>query len=118
MSRTFEPLQVQIASSFFSRTRGLIAMSPLKPNTAMLLRPCNSVHTGLMRYTIDVIFLSRQNEVMKIESSLKPWRISYCAGATSVLELAKGEAEKRAIRVGLNLTSLLDHLEIETYPRS
>jgi uncharacterized protein len=71
-----------------------------------------------MRYTIDVIFLNRQNEVLKIESSLKPWRISYCAGATSVLELAKGEAQKRAFCVGLNLTSLFDLQEIESYPRS
>jgi uncharacterized membrane protein (UPF0127 family) len=42
----------------------------------LLLEPCNSIHTFFMRYSLDIVFLSRSNEVVKIIRDLKPWRMT------------------------------------------
>jgi uncharacterized membrane protein (UPF0127 family) len=43
---------------------------------AMILKPANSVHTFFMRFPIDLLFIDKENKVIKAISSLNPWRIS------------------------------------------
>ncbi len=59
-----------------------------------------------MRFPIDVVFLSRAGEVMKVSADVGPWRTRSCRRAYAVLELAAGEAKRRGIATG-------DHLEAE-----
>jgi hypothetical protein len=56
-----------------------------------------------MRFPIDVVFLSRTGEVLKVSSNVKPWRTRSCRRAHAVLELAVGEAERREITRGQRL---------------
>jgi len=65
--------------------------------------PAPSVHTFFMRFTIDVVFLARDGEVMKVVPSLRPWRTAAARRAKAVLELPAGEAERRGIRPGIRL---------------
>lgn len=58
----------------------------------LLLEPCNSIHTFFMRYSLDVVFLSKSNEIVKIIRNLKPWRMTWIYfGARKTLELPAGE---------------------------
>ena len=95
-----------VADRMFSRMKGLLGRRSLPAGEGLLIRPAPSIHTFFMRFPIDVVFLSRAGEVMKISANVGPWRTRSCRRAHAVLELASGEAEKRGIATG-------DHLEAE-----
>jgi uncharacterized protein len=83
--------------------RGLLGRRGLESGEGLLLRPSGSVHTFFMRFPIDVVFLSRDGEVLKIARGLSPWRAAGARRAKAVLELAAEEAERRGIRIGSRL---------------
>lgn len=43
-----------------------------------------------MKFAIDVLFLDKKKLVLKAIAGLKPWRMSACLRAHSVLELPEG----------------------------
>ena len=83
--------------------RGLLGRRGLEPGEGLLLRPAASVHTFFMRFAIDVVFLDREQRVLKVVERLGPWRTSGCRGARAVVELAAGEAARAGFRVGERL---------------
>ena len=89
-----------VARSLLARMRGLLGRRGLESGEGLLLRPAGSVHTFFMRFPIDVIFLTRDGEVVKVVEKLPAWRTAAARGAKAVVELASGEAERRGIRVG------------------
>jgi uncharacterized membrane protein (UPF0127 family) len=59
----------------------------------MLITPCSSVQTTFMRFAIDVVFLDRDGQVVKVVQELRPYRGALGGrGAHSVLELPAGAA--------------------------
>lgn len=94
---------VRVADSFFSRLRGLLGTAALPAGNALLLKPCNSVHTVGMRYPIDVVFLDRDARVLKVVPSLPPWRSAGCSGSRMALELPAGTATRTGIEPGYKL---------------
>ena len=92
-----------VADSPWPRMRGLLGRKRLESGEGLLLRPTGSVHTFFMRFPIDVVFLSRDGEVLKVARALPPWRTAAARRAKAVLELAADEAERREIRVGSRL---------------
>ena len=92
-----------VADSPWPRMRGLLGRRGLESGEGLLLRPTGSVHTFFMRFAIDVVFLSREGEVLKVAQALPPWRKAGARRAKAVLELAAAEAERREIRVGTRL---------------
>ena len=53
--------------------------------------PCRGIHTFLMRFPIDVIFLDRSNHVIETIQDLKPFRMSkMLLSSMSVIELPIG----------------------------
>jgi uncharacterized protein len=95
-----------VAKKMLPRMRGLLGRRSLPAGEGLLIRPAPSVHTFFMRFPIDVVFLSRSGEVLKVSAEVGPWRARSCRGAYAVLELAAGEAERRGVAVG-------DHIEAE-----
>ena len=95
-----------VANKMLPRMRGLLGRRSLPAGEGLLIRPAPSVHTFFMRFPIDVVFLSRAGEVLKVSADVGPWRARSCRGAYAVLELAAGEAERRGVAVG-------DHIETE-----
>jgi uncharacterized membrane protein (UPF0127 family) len=61
-----------------------------------------------MRFPIDVVFIARDGEVVKVVPALKPWRTAGARGARSALELAAGEAGRRGIEPGTRLDLRVD----------
>jgi hypothetical protein len=83
--------------------KGLLGRRGLESGEGLLLRPAGSVHTFFMRFPIDVVFLSREGEVLKVAADLPAWRVTGARKAKAALELAAGEAERREIRPGIRL---------------
>jgi hypothetical protein len=79
---------VIIADTPAKRMKGLLDRHEFKKGQAIILAPCNSVHTFFMRFPIDVVFIDRKNQVVKVISNLKPWRLSgIYPSACSCIEL-------------------------------
>lgn len=99
-------IQVRCAFTWPSRAIGLLGTDPLCPATALWLRPCAAVHTVGMRYSIDVVFLDPQGQVIKMVSPLLPFRWAACRRAYSVIELRRGVAEQLGLQVGDELKAV------------
>lgn len=80
----------EVADSSESRREGLLKKTGLARGEGLWIVPCEAVHCFFMKFTIDVLFLSRAKKVVKIKPSLKPWRIAAALSAHSVLELPEG----------------------------
>ena len=79
---------MKYATSFKDRLIGLMFKERMEGFDGLLIRPCNSIHTFFMKYNIDVIFLNRDNKIVKIVKDLRPWRMTWIKfSADKVLEL-------------------------------
>jgi uncharacterized membrane protein (UPF0127 family) len=78
------------------KSRGLIGRDGLEADSGMLFEagrwePFMWMHMMFMRFPIDIVFLDHHGTVMRINRSLKPWRLSSLVwGADKALELAAG----------------------------
>jgi len=92
---------VAVAGSILKRMKGLLGKSSMQTGEALWIKPCMAIHTFLMRFPIDVVFLNKNNKVIDVISNLKPNRITrFYPKATSVLELPAGTIEATATGVG------------------
>ena len=84
--------RIIIAKSFLSRLKGLMFDRSLGAEfDGMLIKPCNSIHTFFMNYSIDVVFLNKDYRVIKIMRNLRPWRMTgIYFKASQVLEIKSG----------------------------
>ena len=53
--------QGRAADTFFTRFKGLIGAPSLTKGEGLLILPCNSIHTHVMRFPIDVLYVSKDN---------------------------------------------------------
>jgi len=91
------------ASDPFSRGIGLLPRKAVAPDEGLWIGGCGAVHTIGMRATIDVIFLDREDRVLKIAPAVAPNRLSVsCRRAVTVVELGAGDT--RDVAVGDRLT--------------
>jgi len=67
---------VLLSTSFLKRLKGLLGYKSLEENQAMILRPANSVHTFFMRFPIDVLFVDKNNIVVKAVSNMVSFKIT------------------------------------------
>lgn len=100
---------VIVADTFLKRLRGLMFTKELERNSSLLIKPCNSIHMFFMNYSIDVLYLDRNENIVFIEEDLKPGKIGkHVKKASSVLELPSGKAKETGIKEG-------DTLEYRNY---
>ena len=82
---------VRYANSFRERLLGLM-FSKEMIGDGLLLEPCTSIHNCFVRFPIDVIFMDRDNKVVKVLRHFKQWRFSWIyLGARRALELPAGK---------------------------
>lgn len=93
-------LNVLTAVTFLERAGGLLFRPKINMNEVLYLKPCNSVHTLGMKYSIDVVYLNRAGIIIKVIDGMKPYRASYCTSSKTVLEFISGVAKKMNLRVG------------------
>jgi hypothetical protein len=82
---------VAVADRFGTRLLGLMGKPPLAAGAALLIRPCDGIHTCFMRAAIDAVFLDAAGQVVAAVGPLAPWRLTRVyPRAEAVLELPPG----------------------------
>ncbi len=92
--------RARTALTGWERFRGLMLRKELPAGEGLLIPECRSIHMCFMRFPIDVVYLDGENRVVKIVHALKPWRLSVCLKARSVLETPAGRAEEAGLELG------------------
>jgi uncharacterized protein len=83
-----------------SRRRGLLHQDSLPEGTGLIIAPSNAIHTCLMRFAIDVAFVSKDGRVLKIRPAMAPWRIAAAWRGFAVIELPAGALDRTGTRPG------------------
>ena len=91
---------IDIAESSAARRTGLLKHQKLDPGAGLWITPCDSVHTFFMKFAIDLIYIDRKRRVRGVVRALRPWRMSICLPAHSVLELPPGTIDRTNTRKG------------------
>lgn len=100
-SNMFLAEEAFVADSLFLRIKGLLGRKDIAGNQALVIKPCNAIHSFFMRFPIDVLFVDGNNRIVAVEKSFKPWRIGKLyTKAKYVVELKSGIIDKALIRVG------------------
>lgn len=83
---------ILVAHTPVTRIIGLMFRKGPVDSDGLLLEPCRSIHTFFMRYSLDIVYLSRDNQVIKVIRNLKPWRMTLIYfKAIKTLELPAGK---------------------------
>ncbi len=69
-----------------SRRKGLLGRPGLPESDALIIGPCNAVHTFRMQFAIDLLFVNRDGEVLKRLIAVPRNRIAVCLRAFAVIE--------------------------------
>ena len=83
-----------------SRRKGLLAQDSLPPSTAMIIAPTNAIHTFFMKFPIDIVFVSKSGQVLKVRFAVPAWRMTASLRAFAVLELAAGSLDASDTKIG------------------
>ncbi|MFF3749813.1 DUF192 domain-containing protein [Streptomyces sp. NPDC002018] len=96
------PVDLEIAASYGTRRRGLLGRDGI--DGALLITPCNSVHTFRMRFAIDVAYLDKELRVVDVHT-LKPGRLAMPRWrARHVLEAEAGAMARWGLRPGTRVS--------------
>ena len=107
---TFVATEASVADSYFRRLVGLLGKTKrwARLGGGLWIVPSRGVHTIGMMFPIDLIFLSKEKEVVHVEEYVRPFRITRLSlKASSVLELPPHTIYRTGTKVG-------DHFEIST----
>ena len=92
---------VIVADNLFTRMKGLLGKKELPQGEALCIKPCFSVHTFFMKFSIDIVFLNKTNQVIAAVSNLTPNRMTRLYPQSfSVLELPSGTIVASNTEVG------------------
>jgi len=106
---TFVATEAVLADGYWQRLVGLLGKTSkwARLGAGLWIVPSHGVHTIGMLFPIDLIFLGRNKEVVRVEEYVRPFRISrVCLKANSILELPAHTVHRTGTRVG-------DKLEID-----
>ncbi|MGC5325431.1 DUF192 domain-containing protein [Brevibacillus sp. SYSU BS000544] len=93
--------QIGQAYTFLGRLKGLMFTKELPTGCALHIRPCRSVHTFFMNYSIDVLYLNADLKIVAIDEQLRPGKVGpIYADAVSVIELPAGAARQTETQIG------------------
>jgi uncharacterized protein len=89
------------ANTFLKRLKGLMFTKSLPIGHGLHIQPCRSIHTFFMNYSIDVLYLSDQFEIVGMDETMKPASVGkYHQMAYSVLELPAGTIRRTNTKIG------------------
>lgn len=94
----------QIADSLLTRMRGLSGRKSLGEDEGLLIVPCPSIHMFGMKFSLDVVFITRENVVTDIRQNIAPRQIYVAkdnAGKPhSALETPVGSVARCGVQIG------------------
>lgn len=87
--------KIRPAESFSDRLIGLMFRKEILGAEGLMIDPCRSIHTCFMKYSLDIVFISSKNQVVKVIRDIKPWRMTWIYfSANKTLELPAGKLPK------------------------
>jgi len=90
-----------IADNPFKRMKGLLGREALNSSEALVITGCNSIHMLFMKFTIDVVFVDRNNRVVGLTPRIKPFQLSPVFWKSAcAIELPAGTIEATRTCVG------------------
>jgi uncharacterized protein len=89
-----------VADTASKRNTGLLKHSSLGAGEGLWIKPSEGVHTFGMKFSIDVIFVSKKGIVLKLRPNMVKRRIALCLRAHSVVELPVGVIDSTRTAVG------------------
>jgi len=89
-------LVIHVARAYSERRRGLAKMEPMPADHALHILRTNSVHTFGMRFALDLVWLGRRGNVVRIDHCVPPRRVKLCLRARSVVETCAGHGDRFA----------------------
>ena len=70
---------IEYATTFWTRFKGLMLRKkedfPIE--NALFFNDCNSIHMCFMKFPIDVIYLDKEFNVVKVVKNIKPWKFDF-----------------------------------------
>ncbi len=93
--------QGRLAASSGQRMKGLLGRDSLAANEALILKPCSSIHTFFMHFSIDVLFLNKNMKIIKAIQNMPPSRFSPVVWASLMaIELPAGKISQTNTETG------------------
>jgi hypothetical protein len=92
--------RIEVAGDSASRRKGLLGRERFDPGEAIVIAPCQGVHTFGMRFAIDIVAVARDGLVVKIRSHVPRRRIVIALNAFAIIELPSGSVEGSKLKVG------------------
>lgn len=101
-TRTGDVIARRLLPAFDSATRrkGLLGRESLPERTALVIAPCNAVHTFFMQFAIDIAFLAKDGRLLRIRHAVPARRLAISWRSHAVVELAAGTLGRFDLRVG------------------
>jgi uncharacterized membrane protein (UPF0127 family) len=101
-TRTHTVVAEHVLTAFDSvqRRKGLLGRDSLAEGSALVIAPCNAVHTFFMRFPIDILFVARDGRVVKARPVVRPSRIAFAVRAFAVIELPAGALARSSTAPG------------------
>ena len=94
----------QLADNLWTRGKGLLGRKSLDENEGILLVPGNSIHMFGMKFSIDVIYLTKDDVVTDWVENIAPGKMHVAkdrAGKPhSALEVAAGTVARTGVQIG------------------
>ena len=91
---------VVLAGDSASRRKGLLSRAEFPAGEALIIAPCNAVHTFFMKFPVDLLYVARDGRVLKIRERVAPWRMSGCLTAFATIELPTGTIAVSEVETG------------------
>lgn len=114
---TFVATEAVLADGYWQRLVGLLGKTSkwARRGAGLWIVPSRGVHTIGMMFPIDLIFLNKNKEVVRVEEHVRPFRISpVCLNASSILELPA----HTIYRTGTRLGDRLEISEVDKAPQA
>jgi len=92
----------RVHTAFDSRSRreGLLRQGTWPAGSALIIAPCQAVHTIGMRFPIDLVFVNRAGVVVKTRERVVPWRMAGAMRAFAVVEMPAGTLAGMSLEIG------------------
>ena len=97
--------QVEYARRLSARMRGLLGRAALGRGRGLLIEQCRAVHTVGMRFELDLVFIDRAWQVVKIIKGVPRGRLMIFGGlrAYRVLECEANCVDFTPLQIGIKL---------------
>ena len=90
-----------MARGFFQRLTGMLTRKFSGKLDGIVFENCNTIHTFGMRFSLDVLFVDRNNVIIKIQKNMAPWKTASAGiKKCTAIELPAGTADMVMCKTG------------------